>query len=258
METVPHHKHIGLILDETLNFAEHIKEAIIKARRGIGIIRFLSKYVHRDVLDQMYKLYVRPHLDYGDVVYHNQNSSLMNKLESTQYAAALAVSGAWPGTSTDKLFAHRRWYRRLCLFYKIMNKGTPEYTRRYLPTFKQNPYDLRRSSIFAEERTNTNRYWNSFYPYCIKAWNNLDPTIRNLPNISQFKNALQQLIRPKKRHLFGINDRVGVNLLTRLRVDFNDLKLHKFNHRLTVTLHCVQVVKVPSLLYIFPALPIIY
>ena len=212
VETVPHHKHIGLILDETLNFAEHIKEAIIKARRGIGIIRFLSKYVYRDVLDQMYKLYVRPDLDYGEVIYHNQNSSLMSKLESTQYAAALAVSGAWRGTNTDKLFeklgleslAHRRWYRRLCLFYKIMNNGTPEYTRRYLPTFKQNPYDLRRPSIFAEERTNTNRYSNSFYPYCIKAWNNLDPTIRNLPNISQFKNALQQLIRPKKTYIFRI------------------------------------------------------
>ena len=70
VETVPHHKHIGLILDETLNFAEHIKEAIIKARRGTGIIRFFSKYVHRDVQDQMHKLYVRPNLDYGDVVYH--------------------------------------------------------------------------------------------------------------------------------------------------------------------------------------------
>ena len=79
-----------------------------------------------------------------------------------------------------------------------MNNGTPEYTRRYLPTFKQNPYDLRRPSIFAEERTNANQYSNSFYPYCIKAWNNLDPTIRNLPNVSQFKKALQQLIRPKK------------------------------------------------------------
>ena len=159
VETVPDHKHIGLILDETFNFAEHIKEAIIKVRSGIGIIRFLSKYVHRDVLDQMYKLYVRPHLDYGDVVYHNQNSSLMSKLESTQYAAAPAVSGAWRRTSTDKLLeelgweslAHRRWYRRLCLFYKIMNNGIPEYTRRYLPTFKQNPYDLRRPSIFVEE-----------------------------------------------------------------------------------------------------------
>ena len=79
VETVPHHKHIGLILDETLNFAEHIKEAIIKARRGIDIIRFLPKYVHCDVLDKMYKLYMRLHLDYGDVVYHDQNSSLMSK-----------------------------------------------------------------------------------------------------------------------------------------------------------------------------------
>ena len=87
---------------------------------------------------------------------------------------------------------------------------------------------MRRPSIFAGERTNTNRYSNSFYPY---AWNNLNPTIRNLPNISQFKKALQQLIRPKKRHLSGRNDRVGVNLLTRLRVDFSDLTLHKFNHR---------------------------
>ena len=181
---------------------------------------------------------MRPNLDHGDVVYHDQNSSLMSKLESTQYAAALAVSGAWQGTNTDKLFeelgweslAHRRWYRRLCLFYKIMNNDTPEYAR-YLPTFKQNPYDWRMPSIFAEERTNTNRHSNSFYPYCIKAWNNLDPAIRNLPNISQFEKALQQLIGPKKRHLFGMNDRVGVNLLTRLRLDFSDLKLHKFNHR---------------------------
>ena len=158
------------------------------------------------------------------------------KLESTQYAAALAVSGTWRRNNTDKLFeelgweslAHARWYRRLCLFYKIMNNGTPAYTRRYLPTFKQNPYDLRRPSIFAEERTNTNRYSNSFYTCCIKAWNNLDPTIGNLPDISQFTATVN---KAKKRHLFGINDRVGVNLLTRLRVDFSDLKLHKFDHK---------------------------
>ena len=84
---------------------------------------------------------------------------------------------------------------------------------------------MRRPSIFAEEQTNTNRYSDSFYPYCIKAWNNLDPTIRNLPDISHFKKALQQLIRPKKRYLSGMNDRVGLNLLTRLRVDFSDLKV---------------------------------
>ena len=69
-----------------------------------------------------------------------------------------------------------------------------------------------------------------FYLYCIEAWNNFDSTIRNLPNISQFKKALQQLTRPK-RGIFLEEITVGVNLLTRLRVDFSDLKLHKFDHR---------------------------
>ena len=70
------HKHLGMILDSKLNFQSHIRKAIIKARRGIGIIRFLSKYVSRDVLDQIYKLYVRAHLDYGDIIYHKYDAEL--------------------------------------------------------------------------------------------------------------------------------------------------------------------------------------
>ena len=87
--------------DSELNFQSHVKEAIGKARKGIGMIRYLSRYVSRDVLDQVYKLYVRPHLDHGDIIYHKYDSqmclSFTQKLEQTQYSAALAVSGAWGG-----------------------------------------------------------------------------------------------------------------------------------------------------------------
>ena len=52
-----------------------------------------------DVLIKLYKFYVRPHLDYGDIIYHKYDPSmpldLTNKLEQIQYAAALAVTGAW-------------------------------------------------------------------------------------------------------------------------------------------------------------------
>ena len=122
------HKHLGMILDSKLDFQSHIKEAIQKARRGIGMIRYLSKYVSRDVLDQIYKLYVRPHLDYGDIIYHKYDPQMhlnfTQRLEQTQYCAALAVTGAWRGTSRERLYKelgwenlyHRRWYRRLCHF----------------------------------------------------------------------------------------------------------------------------------------------
>ena len=68
-----------------------------------------SKYVTRDVLDQMYKLYVRPHLDHQDEIYYRDDddpemsSSLTKRLESVPYSAAVAVAGAWKGTSYDKL-----------------------------------------------------------------------------------------------------------------------------------------------------------
>ena len=47
------HTHLGVISDYKLNFNSHVREAIIKARRGIGIIRYLSKYVSGDVHNQI-------------------------------------------------------------------------------------------------------------------------------------------------------------------------------------------------------------
>ena len=35
---------------------------------------------------------MRPHLDYGDMIYHNQMSDLMKLIEQVQYKAALIVS----------------------------------------------------------------------------------------------------------------------------------------------------------------------
>ena len=65
------HNHLGMILDSKLSFHSHVREAIIEARKGIGTIQLLiSKYVSRDVLDQIHKLYIRPHLDYGNIICH--------------------------------------------------------------------------------------------------------------------------------------------------------------------------------------------
>ena len=66
---------------------------------------------HGDVLDQIYMLYGRPHVDYGDIIYHRHDPELKleftKRLEFTQYSVAPAVSGAWRGTNTDKLYEER-------------------------------------------------------------------------------------------------------------------------------------------------------
>ena len=93
-------KHLGLYLDEKLNFFHHIKEKISKVYRGIGVIKKLQNNLPRQSLLTIYKSFLRPHLGYGDVVYdqpHNETSC--SKLESVQYNPPLAITGEIRGTS---------------------------------------------------------------------------------------------------------------------------------------------------------------
>ena len=77
------------------------------------MIRYLSKYLTHDVLNQLYKLYVRPHLDYGDIIYHRNDPDFRldftNKVEAVQYSAAIPVNGAWRGTNRQKLYEELGW-----------------------------------------------------------------------------------------------------------------------------------------------------
>ena len=60
---------LGIHLDEKLNLNPHVKEKISKANGGIGIIKKLQSKLPTNALLTSYKYFVRPHLDYGDIVY---------------------------------------------------------------------------------------------------------------------------------------------------------------------------------------------
>ena len=68
--TVFEQKHLGLTLDSKLSFESHVNEKIIKAKKDIGIIKYLSKFFPFKTLDQIHKALVRSHLDYCDAIYH--------------------------------------------------------------------------------------------------------------------------------------------------------------------------------------------
>ena len=91
----PCQKQFGLYLDERLNFSHHIKEKISKACKDIGVIRKLHYILPRHSLLTIYKSFIRPHLDYGDIIYDQPNNqAFSNKLEAVQYNAILAITGA--------------------------------------------------------------------------------------------------------------------------------------------------------------------
>ena len=106
------------------------------------MLRKLQTVLPRHSLLTIYKAFIRPHLDYCDVIYDKIfNESWHKKLESAQYYAALAITGAIRGTNTEKLYQelgleslqNRRKLRRLSLFYKIYNDQSPLYLYNLIP-----------------------------------------------------------------------------------------------------------------------------
>ena len=120
-------KHLGMHLDEKWNFNHLVKEKIAKANKGIGLICKLAHVLPRQSLITIYKLFIRPHLDYGDIIYDQPNNEhFCNLIEKVQYNAALAITDAIKGTSQIKIYNEpgieslkfRRWFRHLC-FLKL-------------------------------------------------------------------------------------------------------------------------------------------
>ena len=136
-------KHLGLIFEPGLSFEKHLSEKIIKDRKNVGILKHLSTVLPLKTLDQMYKALVRSHLDYCDIFYRITSiihqsplrvslNSLMDKVERIQYQAALAITGAWQGSSRTKIYdeldwetlSDRRKCRRSLRVHKIINNST--------------------------------------------------------------------------------------------------------------------------------------
>ena len=96
---------MGLILDEKLNFKEHLKGKMSKAYKGIALLRKLQKMISRNSLLAIYKSFIHPHLDYDVIIYHQPNNgSLCQKIESIQYQAAPAITVTIHGISQTKLY----------------------------------------------------------------------------------------------------------------------------------------------------------
>ena len=79
----------------------------------------------------------------------------MRSIESTQYLAACAVSGAWMGTNISKLYKEldwehlfeRRWTRRLFQLYNNFNDLAPTYLKDLVPPAPPMLYGQRRQNV---------------------------------------------------------------------------------------------------------------
>ena len=181
-----------------------------KADKTIELLRKLQAVLARPSLVTIYKAFIRPHLDYGDIIYDQAyKESFHQKLESIQYNAALAITGAIRGTSREKLYQEleleslqkRHWYR-LCYIFKKLKGQSPDYLSKILPNIRR-AYNTTNVDYIPCFNIKHNFFKNSFSPSTLIEWNNLDINIRNSESYTTFKKSILRFIRPSENPIFN-------------------------------------------------------
>ena len=96
-------KDLGVIFDKDLSFDTHIQKSINKANQMIGLIKRSFSYLNKDTFLKLYKAMVRPHLEYGNVIWYPRLKRQSIAIERVQRRATSLLQECTHMSYTDRL-----------------------------------------------------------------------------------------------------------------------------------------------------------
>jgi hypothetical protein len=242
VDKVKSHKHLGVTLKDDLKWDNHVEEMATKAKKRLAIMKGLKFRLDRRSLEIMYTAFVRPILEYGDILWDTtgDNDHLLDELDTIQNNAARIVSGATARCTTASLNSELKWEplrtrrraHKLSMFYKIVNNMSPQYMVDLIPrrVHQRTEYDLRNRDQLDIPRTRIVAHTNSFYPATTREWNQTDPNTKAAPSYKAFKSRISKG-GDKPNPLYYLGKRRSAVNHTRLRIGCSALKkdLHRID-----------------------------
>ena len=181
---VDSHNHLGLYFSNDGTWHHQIQYIKDKAWTRINTMRKLKFKLDRKSLEIIYTAFIRPILEYEDVVWDNCVQYEKDELEKREHEAARIATGTTRLISINNLYNEIKWDslqkrrndHKLSLFFKMKNNLTPTYLSSLVPesvgqTFR---YNLRNSNDLLTIDVRTSLYSNSFLPSTVRDWNNLN------------------------------------------------------------------------------------
>ena len=196
---------LGVKLDETLNWEEHIDMVCKKIGTGVGILRRIKPYVPANILISIYNALIQPYFDYCSPLWGVCNKTLRDSSQRFQNRAARIIAGvSYESRSADVLRSldwenlETRWYSAKATFlYKVLNdSAAPTLKDSFIDrNISQNNYNLRNSQTdLSLPKPNREFLKRSFKYSGAYLWNNLPLEAKQAHSISLFKRYIKQNI----------------------------------------------------------------
>ena len=117
IKTVTSLTHLGLTLNNRLTWDSHIREKCTSAMKKVTILKLIPRAIPRTTKRIIYSSFIRPILEYANVIFDNCSNQLENEIENVQRQAVLAITGAYKHTKHKKI-------TRICWFPNPQNSST--------------------------------------------------------------------------------------------------------------------------------------
>ena len=199
-------KLLGMIIDENLNFNQHIDFLIKKTSPKIALLKRLRHILPLESLNKIYHATVQPHIDYCLTVWGNSSKQNLSSIQKLQNRAARAITGNYDyTTSVSGLIKQLSWmniHQRLSYFlgilvFKCLNNQAPTYLTELLNYVTDHQTYHTRSvsnNLLLVPRSHLSLFQQSFHFAGSSLWNTLPISITKCDNIYKFKTDLKQYI----------------------------------------------------------------
>ena len=195
---VENEKDLGIIFDKKLSFSDHIQTKIKIANRNLGIIFKTFTYMDKEMFRTLYKSLVRPHLEYGSVIWSPRLKKDQIALENVQRRATKLLPALKNVTYKNRLLdlgiptlEYRRVRADMVQMYKKFH-GNDIVDKDKLFVMNTNLNTRGNCMKIFKKRVKTEFRRGMFSQRMVNTWNSLPNNVINSPSINCFKNRLNK------------------------------------------------------------------
>lgn len=196
-------KYLGIYLDEKLNWKTHIDSVCTKLIQLTGASSYISQFIHKNNLLQIYYAYIFPHIKYGIEVYGSAPKYTLKKLQATQTRLLKILLGRGRRESATNMFKEMQILSCRQIYELHLSVFVYKQQHCLLPTIFDNFYVLVKNVGRRETRQSQNiflhKYRTSQGQKTIKfnggkLWNKLPMEIKLAPSLTVFKSKCKYYI----------------------------------------------------------------
>ena len=196
-------KHLGVVLNETLSWSDHIDAISKKAAQRTGLLRRLRKRLPSLAIRHLYCSSIRPLLEYASIVWCGLHKTDAVKLERLQRRAARLVArlpdlsmhdnGLLLARAGLAPLSKRRDIELAVFAFRFRNGSLPDHIHNAFPHWSSKPprsCSLRSASSFRLPRPKKSCLKVSPLYLSLSAWNSLPPSAHDSPSPTALKSLL--------------------------------------------------------------------